>query len=80
MVTRIIGAVANCGSRTRLADTMQQIETFDPVEARRSRNAQYRGQVTKLTFGLSTVKGMVRPVREDNSSKPVRWLITVVSQ
>ena len=80
MVTRVIGAVASCGSRTRLADTMQQIETFDPAEARRSRYAQYRGQVTKLTFGLSTVKGMVRSVREDNSSKPVRWLITVVSQ
>ena len=80
MVTRVIGAVASCGSRTRLADTMQQIETFDPVEARRSRYAQYRGQVTKLTFGLSTVKGMVRSVREDSSSKPVRWLITVVSQ
>ena len=80
MVTKVIGAVASCGSRTRLADTMQQSETFDPVEARRSRYAQYRGQVTKLTFGLSTVKGMVRSVREDSASRPVRGLITVVSQ
>ncbi|QDW41399.1 hypothetical protein FFI89_032340 [Bradyrhizobium sp. KBS0727] len=59
---------------------MQQIETYDPVEARRSRYAQYRGQVAKLTFGLSTVKGVVRSVREDSSSTPVRWLITVVPQ
>ena len=59
---------------------MQQIETFDPVEARRSRYAQYRGQVAKLTFGQDPVKGVVRSVREDSSSTPVRWLITVVSQ
>lgn len=59
---------------------MQQIETYDPVEARRSRYAQYRGQVAKLTFGQSTVKGVVRSVREDSSSTPVRWLVTVVTQ
>jgi hypothetical protein len=69
-----------CAPRTRLANMMQQIETFDPVEARRSRYAQYRGQVAKLTFGQSIVKGVVRSVREDSSSTPVRWLITVVSQ
>jgi hypothetical protein len=80
MVTRVTDAVVICTPRTRLADTMQQIETFDPVEARRSRYAQYRGQVAQLKFGQSTVKGVVQSVREDNSSTPVRWLITVVSQ
>ncbi|MDI1266920.1 MAG: hypothetical protein PS018_27015 [bacterium] len=63
-----------------LAERVQQIETNDPIEARRSRYAQYRGQVATLTFGPATVKGMVRSVKEDNSSIPVRWLVTVVPQ
>jgi hypothetical protein len=63
-----------------LADDVQQIETSDPIEARRSRYAQYRGQVATLTFGLATVRGTVRSVREDSSSVPVRWLVTIVSQ
>jgi hypothetical protein len=59
---------------------MQQIETNDPTEARRSRYAQYRGQIATLTFGPATVKGMVRSVKEDSSCIPVRWLVTIVSQ
>ena len=43
---------------------MQQIETNDPIEARRSRYAQYRGLVATLTFGSATVRGMVRSVRQ----------------
>ena len=62
-----------------LAGYVQQIETNDPTEARRSRYAQYRGQVVTLTFGSATVRGMVRSVKEDSSSIPVRWLVTVVS-
>ena len=62
-----------------LAGYVQQIETNDPIEARRSRYAQYRGQVATLTFGSATVRGMVRSVKEDSSSIPVRWLVTVVS-
>ena len=53
-------------------------DTNDPTEARRSRYAQYRGQVATLTFGLATVRGMVQSVKEDGSSSPVRWLVTIV--
>ena len=63
-----------------LAGYVQQIQTNDRAEARRSRYAQYRGQVATLTFGLETVRGTVRSVKEDNSSSPVRWLVTIVSQ
>jgi hypothetical protein len=62
------------------AEYMQQIETNDPIEARRSRYAQYRGEVATLTFGPATVRGMVRSVKEDSSCIPVRWLITVAVQ
>lgn len=62
------------------AEHVQQIETNDPIEARRSRYAQYRGQIATLTFGPETVKGLVRSVREDSSTVPVRWLVTIVAQ
>ena len=64
-------------SINRLAGYVQQIQTNDPTEARRSRYAQYRGQVATLTFGLATVRGTVQSVREDNSCTPVRWLVTI---
>ncbi len=64
----------------RSAGHVQQIQTSDPTEARRSRYAQYRGQVATLTFGPATVRGTVRSVKEDNSCTPVRWLVTIVSQ
>jgi hypothetical protein len=58
---------------------MQAIETTDPIEARRARYAQYRGQrTTLLLMGLS-ITGMVRSVAEDGSSTPKRWIVTVVS-
>jgi|1186.fasta_scaffold119287_2 hypothetical protein len=60
-----------------LAEHVQHIETNDPIEARRSRYAQYRGLVATLTFGRATVRGMVRSVKEDSSCTPVRWLITI---
>jgi hypothetical protein len=65
-------------SMNGLAGYVQQIQTNDAAEARRSRYAQYRGQVATLTFGLATVRGMVQSVREDNSCTPVRWLVTIV--
>jgi hypothetical protein len=58
---------------------VQQIQTSDPIEARRSRYAQYRGQIATLTFGLATVRGRVQSVKEDNSGTPVRWLVTIVA-
>jgi len=66
-------------SFNRLAGYVQQIQTSDPTEARRSRYAQYRGQVATLTFGVATVRGVVRSVKEDGSCTPVRWLVTIVS-
>ena len=67
-------------SMNGLAGYVHEIETNDPTEARRSRYAQYRGQVATLKFGPATVRGMVRSVKEDSSCIPVRWLVTIVSQ
>src|SRR4029079_3328524 len=61
----------------RLAVYVQQIQPSDPTEARRSRYAQYRGQVATLTFGLATVRGTVQSVREDNYCTPVRCLVPI---
>jgi hypothetical protein len=59
---------------------MQTIETTDPVEARRARFAQYRGQRTTLQLRGSSITGTVRSVAEDGSSTPKRWIVTVVSK
>ena len=57
---------------------MQTIEITNPLEARRCRFAQYRGEkVTVMLNGLA-VTGMVRSVMEDKSSPTTRWTITVV--
>jgi hypothetical protein len=58
---------------------MQTIETTDPVEARRARTAQYRGQEARLTLSGSTYTGYVRSVMEDRSSSPTRWIFTLVA-
>lgn len=58
---------------------MQQIETTDPVEARRARRAQYRGQQARLTLSGSALTGYVRSVMEDRSSSPTRWIVTLVA-
>jgi hypothetical protein len=60
-----------------LAGYVQQIQTCDTIEARRSRYAQYRGQIATLTFGIETVRGRVQSVKEDDTSTPVRWLVTI---
>jgi hypothetical protein len=56
---------------------MQTIETTNPSEARRYRFAQYRGQKAKLILNGEPVTGMIRAVKEDNSSTPTRWTVTV---
>jgi hypothetical protein len=58
---------------------MQTIETTDPIEARRARFAQYRGQKATLTLMGATVTGLVRSVSEDKSGTLKRWIITVVA-
>ena len=58
---------------------MQTIETTDPIEARRARYAQYRGQTATLTLMGSTVTGMVRSVNEHGDGSLKRWIVTVFS-
>jgi hypothetical protein len=57
---------------------MQTIEITDPIEARRCRYAQYRGEKATLMLNGLSVTGMVRSVREDKSGTPMRWIISVV--
>ena len=66
-------------SRTAtIGDVMQIIEITDPLEARRCRYAQYRGQKARLMLNGLPVTGMIRAVKEDRSSNPTRWTVTVV--
>jgi hypothetical protein len=57
---------------------MQTIEITNPIEARRCRYAQYRGEKATLMLNGLPVTGMVRSVREDTSSTPMRWIVSVV--
>jgi hypothetical protein len=57
---------------------VQTIEITNPLEARRCRFAQYRGQKARLILNGLPVTGMIRAVKEDNSSTPTRWMVTVV--
>jgi hypothetical protein len=58
---------------------MQTIETTNPIEARRARYAQYKGQKATLTLMGSIVTGMVRSVSEHGSGTFKRWIVTVVA-
>lgn len=53
---------------------MQPFEITDPIEARRSRFAQFRGQKATVMLNGLPVTGMVRSVREHH---PMRWTVTV---
>lgn len=57
---------------------MQRLETTNLKEARRSRIAQFSGRSVTLTFGGSSVTGLVRAVQEDTSGDTRRWIVTVV--
>jgi hypothetical protein len=57
---------------------MQTIEITDPLEARRCRYAQYRGERARLMLNGLPVTGMIRAVKEDRSGIPTRWIVTVV--
>ena len=57
---------------------VQTIETAELTEARRCRFAQYRGQKARLILNGVPVTGMIRAVKEDKSSTPMRWTVTVV--
>jgi hypothetical protein len=57
---------------------MQTIEITDPIEARRCRYAQYRGEKATLMLNGLPVTGMIRSVKEDRSSIPMRWIVLIV--
>ena len=78
------GSPVSCGRRGTVSRTatifyvMQTIEITDPLEARRCRYAQYRGERVRLMLNGLPVTGMIRSVKEDKSSTPARWTVTVV--
>jgi hypothetical protein len=57
---------------------MQTIEITNPIEARRCRYAQYRGEKVRLILNGLPIMGMVHSVMEVKSSDPTRWLVRVV--
>jgi hypothetical protein len=57
---------------------MQAIVITDPIEARRCRYGQYRGEKATVILNGLLVTGMVRSVMEVKSSDPIRWTVTVV--
>jgi hypothetical protein len=59
---------------------LHTIETTDLKEARRFRFAQYRGERVMLSLNGMPLTGMVRPVTEDRSSTPTRWIVTIIAK
>ncbi len=57
---------------------MFTFETADQKEVRRFRIAQFNGRTATVKSGGITVTGHVRSVRENESSIPQRWTITIV--
>ena len=56
---------------------MQTIEIYDQIEVRRCRYALYRGELATVVLNGLRVTGLVRSVKEDKSSTPTRWTVTV---
>jgi hypothetical protein len=79
----MISAFSNGSLRNRFAlrslVNMQTFDTIDRKVARRCRYHQHRGQKTTVTVEGSPVTGLVRSVMEVESSKPTRWVITVIA-
>lgn len=57
---------------------MFTFKTADQKEVRRFRMAQFNGKFATVRSGGRTVTGRVRSVREEGSSIPTRWIITIV--
>jgi hypothetical protein len=58
--------------------TFQTFQTTDIKVVSRCRYAQYRGLKATLRVKGMVVTGLVHSLREDKSSNPARWIITVV--
>jgi hypothetical protein len=77
----IIGGRGPVLRTATIGDVMQTLQRFLTTElkvASRCRYAQYRGLPTTLRVKGMLVTGLIRSLREDKSSNPVRWVITVV--
>ena len=72
------GPVLRTATIGDVMQTLQGFLTIDPKVVSRCRYAQYRGLPTTLRVKGMLVTGLVRSLREDKSSNPVRWVITVV--
>jgi hypothetical protein len=57
---------------------MQNIEINDPVEARRVRYAQYRGEKATVMLNGQRVTGIVLSMLEVKPSNPTRWIVSVL--
>jgi hypothetical protein len=57
---------------------MQPIDITGPIEARRCRYAQYRGQKATVMVNGMPVTGTVCSVMEVKSSNPMRWTVPVI--
>jgi hypothetical protein len=56
------------------------IETTDPIVARRCRFALYKAGKATLAVNGSHITAQVRSVREDGSTSPKRWIITLIAK
>ena len=77
----IIGGRGPVLRTATIGDVMQTLQTFQTTDlkvASHCRYAQYRGLPATLRVKGMRVTGLVRSLREDRSSNPVRWIITVV--
>ena len=80
------GSLIRCRGRGNVSRTatfgclMQTIEITDPLQARRCRYAMYRGERASMMLNSSAVRGMVKSVKEIESSNAKRWIITLVSK
>ena len=72
------GLVLRTATVGGVMQTLQSFRTTDLKVVSRCRYAQYRGLPTTLRAKGMLVTGLVRSLREDKSSNPVGWVITVV--
>lgn len=57
---------------------MQTFQTFDVIEARRCRRAQFGGRISTMQVNGASVTGLVHSVVEDPDSAPAQWTIKIV--
>jgi hypothetical protein len=69
---------SDCETRVRhVLVTSLALEITDPIQARRFRYAQYRGEKAPFKLNGLSVTGTVRSVLEDKSATPTRWIVSI---